>query len=546
MGARSGLYSVVERCYNYEPTKFWKLTIHHDEDIALLRRNLRIVGTNRRVWDQPIAVRKFFDARYGEDMIVSIEPGDPRETKCLTVDTDHSFLADGIVVHNSTYGSRLFPSWWLGRRENKKWLQAGHTQKFAEKEFGKKTRDQILDTAAFNKVFDVTVRSASVDEIILTNDSSYVVKGVGQGISGYRSHFNNIDDPYPTEKAAQSPVTRETVWHWWTNDFRTRRLPGAGELIIVTRWHSDDIVGRLEDMLAEESNTMGQWTIINLPAFSLGSDVDQLKRPEGEPLWPEFFTKKELLDLKGPMLESRWQSLYQGSPVLSEGNILQRKWLKHYTDPPQLQKARDPKNSPQVNRIGDPENSDRGPFESFPDFQNQDSRNPFRRVRVVISVDSAEKDTVRSDFSSIQAWCLATDRKHYLLDNLTAKYEFPDLITAIENMARKWGADAILVETKGAGNQYIQARTGLAPCSIIGYNPGRDDKSIRFEGTMTMWQAGEVLLPERAVWLPKYEDELLRFPAGKNDDQVDATSQYLNWSRSDGGWRRGTKKVRGG
>lgn len=545
MGARSGLTRSIERCYNYEPTKFWNLTVHHDEDIALLRKNLRIIGTNRRVWDQPIAVRRFFDARYGEDTIVGIEAGDPTETRCLTVEIDHSFLADGIVVHNSTYGSRLFPAWWMGRRENKKWLQAGHTQKFAEKEFGKKTRDQILETPAYAKIFDVVVRSASVDEIIMSNDTSYVVKGVGQGISGYRSHFNNIDDPYPTEKSAQSPVTRETVWHWWTNDFRTRRLPGAGELIIVTRWHSDDIVGRLEEMLAEEANTMGAWTIINLPAFSLGPDVDQLSRPEGEPLWPEFFTKKELLDLKGPMQESRWQSLYQGSPVLSEGNILQRKWLKHYTDPPQLHKARDPKNYSQVNRIGDPENSGRGPEESLQDNSNPISKNPFRRVRIVISVDSAEKDTVRADFSSIQAWCLATDRKHYLLDNLTAKMEFPKLIESIENMARKWGADAILVETKGAGNQYIQARTGHAPCSIIPYNPGRDDKSIRFEGTMAMWEAGEVLLPERAVWLPKYEDELLRFPSAKHDDQVDATSQYLNWSRADGGWRRGTKKVRG-
>lgn len=545
MGARSGLTSVVERCYNYEPTRFWNLTIYEDEDIALLRRNLRIIGSNKQIWDKPVAVRRFFDSRYGEDRILSIEKAEPTETRCLTVEVDHSFLADGVVVHNSTYCSRLFPSWWMGKRERKTWLQGGHTQKFAEKEFGKKTHDQILNTPAYARVFDVTVRNNSLSEIQLTNDCAYVVKGVGQGISGYRSNFNNIDDPYPTEKAAQSAVTRETVWHWWTNDFRTRRLPGAGELIIVTRWHSDDIVGRLEELLAEDT-TMGDWTIINLPAFSLGPDLDQLNRPEGEPLWPEFFTKTELLDLKGPMLESRWQSLYQGSPVMSEGNILQRKWINHYSDAPKLQYAGDPQNSKSGRELlGTLQNSNRGPSKFNDGKTNQETKNPFSKIRIVISVDSAEKDTVKADFSSIQAWCYATDKKHYLLDNLTAKLEFPALIEAIENMATKWGADLILVETKGAGNQYIQARTGHTPWPIIGYNPGRDDKTIRFEGTMGMWMAGEVLLPEKAPWLSRYEDELLRFPAAKHDDQVDATSQYLNWSRADGGWKRGTRKLRG-
>lgn len=546
LGARSTLSKRLENCYNYEPTLFWTLVIHQDEDIAFLRKALRIVGVNRRFWETPIAVRRFFDNRYAEDKIVAIRPSEPTETKCLTVEVDHSFLADGIAVHNSTYGSRLFPSWWMGKRENKKWLQAGHTQKFAEKEFGKKLRDSIIGSQGWNEVFpDVGLRGSSQDEIILTNDCSYVVKGVGQGISGYRSHFNCIDDPYPTEKAAQSPVIRESVWHWFTNDFRTRRLPGSGELIIVTRWHSDDIVGRMEELIAEAKETgegMEPWTIINLPAFSQGEDVDQLKRKEGEVLWPEFFTRKYLLDIKAPMLESRWQSLYQGSPVMSEGNILRRAWIKYYTDLPQ-------------GRVGDPANSEakyqklpsylrpKGPSEFSAENSNSATRNPHRRLRTVISVDSAEKDTVRADFSAIQCWIEGTDRKHYLADSLRGKFEFPQLVEQIENMAKKWEADLILCETKGAGNQYIQARTGHSPCAIVGYSPGRDSKDIRFEGTMTMWQGAEVLLPERSSWVETYIDQLLRFPFGKNDDDVDATSQYLNWARAGGGWRRGVKKL---
>jgi predicted phage terminase large subunit-like protein len=269
-----------------------------------------------------------------------------------------------------------------------------------------------------------------------------------------------------------------------------------------------------------------------------------LGRKEGEVLWPELFTKKFLNDTKAPMVESRWESLYQGSPVASEGNILQRKWIKYYQHPPRL-KSGDPENSSAqfsnlpayLRRAGDPENPSGK-------ISNLLTQNPFHRIRTVISVDSAEKDTVRADFSAIQCWVLASDYKHYLMDSLRGKFEFPALVTQIENMATKWGADIILCETKGAGNQYVQARTGKAPCAVIGYNPGRDDKIIRFEGTMVMWQAGEVLLPERAPWLQPYIDQLLRFPAGKNDDDVDATSQYLNWSRADGGWKRGMRKVR--
>lgn len=550
LGARAEVSAHLERCYNYEPTSFWNLIIRHDEDIALLRKSLRIVGTNTRFWDKPIAVRRFFDARYGEDMIVAVEEAEPTATRCLTVETDSSFLADGIIVHNSTYCSRLFPAWWISRNDGKKWLQAGHTQKFAEKEFGKKILNNIIDTPAHVRIFpNGGYRSASVDEIVLFNGSSYVAKGVGQGIAGFRSNFNNIDDPYPTEKAAQSEVTRNSVWEWFTNDFRTRRLPGASELIIVTRWHSDDIVGRLEDMMAD--GTMEKdWQIINLPAFSMGEDVDQLRRKKGEVLWPEFFTPSFLLDMKAPMNPSRWESLYQGNPTLSDGLVLQRKWISYYKQMPSLKQtgSGDPENPKVPTKIpAFITNQDGGPSESLTGPDDSSSSNLVAKIRIVISVDSAEKDTVRADFSAIQAWLYATDRKHYLLDVVRQKFEFPALCTAIEDLAKKWNADLILCETKGAGNQYVQARgtTGLAPCPVLGYNPGRDDKTIRFEGTMPYWQTGDVLLPERAAWLESYIDELLRFPMGKKDDQVDATSQYLNWHRAGGNQRRGSKKLQG-
>jgi predicted phage terminase large subunit-like protein len=238
-----------------------------------------------------------------------------------------------------------------------------------------------------------------------------------------------------------------------------------------------------------------------------------------------------------------------GSPHLADGLVLQRKWIKYYDKAlSQNVMDRDPEIPALPNKIPSFILQGRGPSESLTGPEESETKNnSIHKIRTVVSVDSAEKETVRADYTAIQVWCYASDRKHYLLDVIREKMEFPKLVDQVERAARKWNADLILCETKGAGNQYVQSRAGAEdrPCGIIGYNPGRDDKTIRFEGTMTQWQAGEVLLPERAPWLQTYIDELLRFPNGKNDDNVDATSQYLNWHRAGGSARRGTKKLSG-
>jgi predicted phage terminase large subunit-like protein len=102
----------------------------------------------------------------------------------------------------------------------------------------------------------------------------------------------------------------------------------------------------------------------------------------------------------------------------------------------------------------------------------------------------------------------------------------------IDKTARRWGASAILVEDKGSGTQYIQTRQGKAPAPIIPIAVPANSKEFRFDAVTPMFEAGQIFLPERALWLPDYERELQSFPLGKHDDQVDATSQYLSWARA--------------
>lgn len=560
LGARSSLKMALYTNYNYTPTRFFKLAIPDSEDQTYLRHRLRIRGSTRAKWEAPVLVDRFFDGRYAEDRIVGIEVADPREMKCLTVDEDKSFLADGIIVHNSTYASHLYPAWWLGNNADKKYLQAGHTQKFAEKEFGLKVRN-IIGSTAYQRVFPgIGIVGGGADNFRLSNGSNYVVKGVGQGISGYRSHHNGVDDPFASFKAAQSPTIRQTTWDWFANDFSTRLLPKGRSFIVATRWHIDDVIGRIEELMKE--GKIDPYTIINLPAICESNSGDPLGRILGEPLWPEFFTSAYLANQRALMEELQWSCLYQGRPVLEQGNILKREWIRYFSTMPVLRSRKNKEAGDPSNFAGDPQNSPGNLQNSAENSQNSgenDQNSPIFEenpsengqkdviytMRTVVSVDSAETVTDRSDFSAIQVWRLGSDQKHYLCEVICEKFDFPTLVDMIESTAKRWSADMILIETKGAGNQYIQARTGKAPCPIVPYKPGQDSKATRFEGSMLHWRLGNVRLYDRGDWLGRYIDELLKFPGAKHDDNVDATSQYLNWATVNGGLRRGTKKLRG-
>lgn len=561
IGARSGLAALLYENYNYSPTEFFRLSIPDAEDQTYLSRRLRIRGTSRRFWDRPPPVTHFFDGRYAEDQIISVTEADDLETRCLTIDEDSSFLADGLVVHNSTYCSHLFPAWYVGRFPARKYLQAGHTQKFCEKQFCGKV-ETIINSVNYHKVFpDVSLTTESASEFATTNGCEYVTRGVGQGISGYRSHCNGVDDPFKSYRDAQSPTVREYTWDWFANDFMTRLLPGGIAFMIATRWHTADIAGIIEEKMQE--GLIEPWEIINLAVYSPGELLDPLRRTCGEPLWPDFFDRKFLENQRNTMSDIQWSCLYLGSPILEKGNILQRDWVQYYRHAPIIlahnQDPRpvdeDPANWPKDpgNLPEDPENHVGNQQNSWQNFrippENNKNKAQFSKpvfcLRTIVSVDSAETVTQRADNSAIQVWRLGSDHRHYLCEVVADRFEFPALIEMVELMARRWSADGILMEEKGAGLQYIQSRKGKAPCAIFGFKPGQVEKTFRFEGTMMDWRSGRVLVPESAPWLPAYLDELLKFPSGKRDDNVDATSQYLKWSATGAAHRRGTVKLRG-
>lgn len=435
----------------------------------------------------------------------------------------------------STHCSHHFPAWWFGRNPRRRFLQAGHSQDFVENEMGAKVRD-IINSDDYSHVFpEINIRSDMKAKAYwgLTNrKGKYVGKGVGQGISGFRGDFGSVDDPYKTRQDAESQTTRDRVFKWYTDDFQSRLLPWAPLFIVSTRWHSDDVCGRIEEeedrkkreqIDQEEKNKKAEadealvkalaeaegistfkWEIINLPA--LAEDDDVLGRSPGEALWPELYEESYLLKLKGTMESGSWNSLYQGTPIDVEGELVSAEWFQRYEKLPDRKEVR----------------------------------------KVVLSVDAANTAKERSDYSVILVWFQDKNRHHYLADVIRKKVELPQLKTLIENTYKQWTADCVLVEAKGNGLAYIQMfkdPTMTAPGPIIPIEVANQTKEFRFDKVSPIIQAGEVHLPARAIWLPDYEKELIAFPHGKNDDQVDATSQYLDWAKNRGA--RGTRKLGG-
>jgi predicted phage terminase large subunit-like protein len=254
------------------------------------------------------------------------------------------------------------------------------------------------------------------------------------------------------------------------------------------------------------------WKIINLPALA-DSDDDPLGRAYNEPLWPDYYTVDFLRNLQHTLPPKAWNALYMGKPSDTLGGVVNSDMFARYKTLPTNIKS---------------ENGS---------IVKQNVK------RITISVDCASKVQERNDFTAISVWMEEVGTGlHYLCEVVRKRLEFDDMAKEIDHTARKWNANLILVEDKGAGTQYIQTRKGKSHIPIVPINP-RGDKEFRFDGVIPMFTTGMVLLPESAHWLPDYEAELIAFPNGKFDDQVDTTSQYLEHVRQ--GVKLGTVKLKG-
>ena len=218
----------------------------------------------------------------------------------------------------STYSSILFPAWFLCSRPDAAMIAASNTQDLAES-FGRRIRNLIQQE---HRVlgYRLSADSKAAGEWSTTMGGGYLAAGIGGTITGRRADLALIDDPVKGAEDADSDSYRNKQWEWYLMELKTRLKPGAPIILILTRWHEDDLAGRI---LAEEGEG---WRVISIPMEA--EENDPIGRSPGERLWPEYFTPEMVADAKkNPRV---WSALYQQRPAPEEGDFFKREWLKPY------------------------------------------------------------------------------------------------------------------------------------------------------------------------------------------------------------------------
>lgn len=393
----------------------------------------------------------------------------------------------------STYCSVVAPSWLMGRQPDMRVILASYGSDLARRH-GRRAR-QVVRSAGFASIFGcgLSPSTSAADEWALTNGSEYLAGGMLSGITGNRAHGIFIDDPVRGREQADSPTIRQKTWDAYSDDLLTRLIPGGFVVLVQTRWHEDDLAGRI--LPADYAGQSGLikcrdgnlWEVVNLPAQCERGD-DPLGRKIGDMLWPEWFDEGHWRPFRA---QSRtWAALFQQRPRPDEGGIFKEAWCRQ--------------------RYG---------------------QIPAQARVVVHSWDTAQKPEQINDPTVGTIWHSGRGVPgHYLREVFRERIDYPTLKRKVVAFAERDRPSAILIEDKSSGQSLIQDLRNETSLPVIAIEPD-GGKLFRANEVSAMVEAGLLHLPQSAPWLIDFEGEFFGFPLSTNDDQVDSVTQYLKWAR---------------
>ncbi len=398
----------------------------------------------------------------------------------------------------SEIGSKTFPSWYLGRNPTHEVITCSYSGDLAE-DFSRKCRD-LLDTDKFKAAFKTRLSpdTKSVKKWMTTEGGGFTAAGVGGPITGRGAHLGIIDDPVKNREEAESEVTRQKVKDWYSSAFYTRLAPGGGVLIIQTRWHDDDLAGWLLNVFEEakkEAEEKGepipedvdQWDLVEYPAIAT---QDEKYRKKGEALHEERYPLPALRRIKRAMIPRDWEALYQQRPVSEDGDFFTRDMFRYY-------------------KMGE-----------LPPLEN---------MRLYAAADLAISTKQTADYSVFVV--VGIDRKQniWIVDLIRGRWNSLGIIDRMFEIQTKYNPELFGIETgqieltlepfiqkaeqeRGISLRYEKLRTRGA------------DKGTRARPIQGRMEQGKVIFPtiESTPWMSSLQNELLKFPLGANDDQVDA------------------------
>jgi predicted phage terminase large subunit-like protein len=384
------------------------------------------------------------------------------------------FLPPGSA--KSTYGSIVFPAWFLQKVRASKIIAASHTTELAER-FGRRVRNLVVE---HGDLLDLRVSgdSSAAGRWSTDQDNEYYAAGVDTGIAGFRADLAIIDDPVRSRADADSQLLRDRHWDWYKSDLIPRMRPGGRIVLIMTRWHEDDLAARI---LAEPGT---RWHVVSIPAEAEADDP--LGRAPGEYLWDDdgYGYAEVMRTAKLTQPARNWSALYQQHPTPDEGNYFNRNWLKPYDRAPPPERMR---------TYGA---SDYAVTEDGGDYT----------VHIVIGLDPMGE--------------------MYLLDLWRKQSASDQWVEAFCDLVRKWKPLDWAEEQgqmKAGIGPFLDSRMRFRQAYVVRTAfPTRGDKATRARSIQGRMSLNRLHVPVSAPWYAEFEREILSFPAGKHDDQVDA------------------------
>ncbi len=391
----------------------------------------------------------------------------------------------------SELASRRFPAMYLGKHPNRQIIACTYGADFAA-DFGRDVRD-IIKQPTYKRLYpNTTLREDSKAANRWQTDQGgvFVAAGVGGPITGRGAHALLIDDPFKNREEADSASERERVWRWFQSTAYPRLMPGGAIILVMTRWHHDDLAGRI---LAQMEKGGEQWKVVSLPAIAVDDGKpDPLNRPAGRALWPEWYDEVALERIRKTVGPREWAALYQQTPQLDEGSFFQRDWFGRY---------------------------------SF------DHENPAPPMNIYISSDFAvteKKTSGDPDFTEFGVWGIDAESNLYALDWWHGQTTSDAWIDRLLQLIRQhkplctFGEGGVIRRSiePFLSRAMMDQRTY---CRLEWINPVRDKmaSSRAFQARASM---GKVFFPWEA-WADRVVDQLVAFPTAAHDDAVDVCAK---------------------
>jgi predicted phage terminase large subunit-like protein len=420
-------------------------------------------------------------------MLMDIEQGN-KDRICVNIPPRHG---------KSQLVSIYFPAWFLGRNPNKKVMMVSHTTDLAV-DFGRKVRN-LIATDEYRSIFPTVALSADSKSAGRWNTNvggEYYACGIGSSIAGRGADLLLVDDPHSEQDVINGNFeVFEKAYEWFTFGARTRLMPGGRVAIIQTRWHMDDLTGRVtRDMVNNDRSD--QYEVVEFPAII--DTADKKNKPIQKPLWPEFFDLDALLRTKASMPTFQWNAQYQQEPTAEEAALVKREW-----------------------------------------WQSWEQERPPECEYIIMSLDAAAETHNRADYTALTTWGVFfnEDENAYhiiLLNSIKQRLEFPELKDLAMDEYNDWEPDAFIVEKKSAGTALYQEmrRMGL---HVQEYTPhrGSGDKLARLNSVADIVASGMVWMPITR-WAEEVIEEIAGFPFMSHDDLVDSTVMALMRFRQGG------------